>query len=230
MIDLSDQRARRVAAGVSLIVGPALMLVGWAMFPIADTNAEWALDVSAAGTRAAGGMALVIVGIAVSILAYMALVHLQRERQPLFGDIGGAIAIIGASLTGAMLGLVLAEVEAIRHLGPSTETAVLLDAIDDSAAAIVLWLGPLVWPVGLVVLAIGLARAHATPSLFAAMLGVGAAAQLVGLFIANGPIIIVGSAAMFIALAFIGGQLLVESDEDWEHVPVFEGFHRVSTV
>lgn len=229
-MSFSEQRSRRIAAGVCLVAGPGLALAGWAMFPsVADPNADWVSDIAAEPSRASAGMAIAIVGVTLSILGYMALVHLLRERQPLTGDIGGAMAIIGTAVMAALMGLVLAQVEAIRQLGDSTETIAVIDAIDESSAALVLWLAPILATVGLAVLAVGLVRAHTAPPLFAALFGFGAVIQFVGLFLATSmPVVIVGSAAMFAGLAAIGMQLLMETDEEWEHVPAFEGFHRAS--
>lgn len=227
---VTELRSRRIAAGVCLILGPALMVAGWAVFPsVADSNVEWVSDVVADPSRSAVGIGLVIVGLSLSILAYMALVHLQRERQPLLGDVGGALAMIGGALTVGAFGLVLAEVQAIRHLGDSEATAAMVDAIDESGVAVVVWLGPIVWTLGLVILAVGLVRAHAAPEVLAVGLGLGAIVHLVGMFFVGSVVMVVaGAAILFLSLAAIGVQLLLETDDDWEHVPEFRGFHRAT--
>lgn len=225
----SEGRSRRRAAGICLIAGPGLVLAGAAIFPsLAADQEDWVADIAAAGTRGAAGSALVIVGLALSVLAYMALVHLLREHRPLAGDIGGALAIVGAALMTGLLGMSLAEVEVIRHLGSSAETAAVIDAIDESPAAIVMFVGTLLLPLGLVVLSIALARARTTPPLVAGLLGVGAVVFFVGNF-GFLPLLIAGSAAMFVATALIGMQLLAETDREWEHVPQFRGFHRAAS-
>lgn len=223
----SEHQLRRRAAGICLIAGPGLILAGWSMFPsISDDQEAWVADVAAASTRSAAGLALIIVGVALSVVAYMGLVHLLREHRPIAGDFGGAIAIVGTVLMGAMAGLALAEVEVIRHLGASADTAAIIDDIDGSAAASVVWAGPVFATIGLLVLATGLARAQTTPPLMAGLLAAGTLVHAVGWVLTSVAVIVVGSALMFVALAYIGAQMLLETDEEWEHVPQFHGFHR----
>lgn len=226
----ADRRLRRLASAFCLIVGPGLLLVGWAIFPSVDgDNTVWVADIADQPDRAATGLALVIVGIALSLVGYMALVHLLRERHALLGDIGGGLAVVGTAGIGALMGLELAMIESIRHLGSSAETVALIEAIGESNALIPLWVAPLVGTLGLVVLGSALMWARTAPMTYGALLALGAILQLLGFFVVQSMVlVIVAFAAMFVAQAGIGLQLLMETDEEWDHAPTFvgAGFHR----
>lgn len=226
----SDAHSRRLIGGLCLILGPALILIAWSTNPSFDNDtAGWVSDVADEPARWAFGVALMAVGAAVSVIGYLALVHLLREHKPLIGDAGGALAVGGTVLLGAVVGVGLAEVEAIRHLGDSEATASMIEAIDDSAASAVLYAGTLLMTVGLLMLAYGLFMARTAPRALAALFGIGAATQAAGALAFIGPVAIAGSALVFVALGGIGAQLLRETDEAWEHAPVYEGFHTVAT-
>lgn len=226
----ADRRFRRLASAFCLITGPGLVLVGWAMFPSVDAdNTVWVADIADEPDRAATGIALVIVGITVSLVGYMALVHLVREQHALLGDIGGGLAVVGTAAIGALMGLELAMIESIRHLGSSAETVALIEAIGESSAAVPLWVAPLVSTLGLVVLGVALMWARTAPMAYGALLALGAVVQLVGFFVVPSmALVIIAFAAMFVAQAGIGIQLLMETDEEWDHAPTYvgAGFHR----
>jgi len=226
----SEHHYRRLASGVFLIVGPGLTLAGWSIFPSVDgDNAVWVADIADQPDRAATGMTLVIIGIALSMLGYMAIVHLLRDRQPFVGDVGGALTIVGTAMIGALMGLELGQVEAVRHLGDGPETVTLVDTVVGSGWLAAVWFGPILGTAGLLMLAGGLIASRSTPPLFGLLLGLGAIGQALGFFAFESlPIVVVGFAAMFVALAAIGIQLLTETDADWEEAPSYAGFHRIS--
>lgn len=230
----TDRRLRRLASAFCLISGPGLLLVGWAMFPSVDAdNTVWVADIAAEPDRAATGLSLVIVGIALSLVGYIALVHLVREQHAILGDIGGGLAVVGTAAIGALMGLELAMIESIRHLGSSAETVALIESIGDSSATIPLWVAPLVSTVGLVLLGLTLIWARTAPAAYGALLALGAIAQLFGFFVVPSMVlVIVAFAAMFVAQAGIGIQLATETDEEWDHAPTYAGygFHRNAMV
>lgn len=228
-MSFSDQHSRRLAAGSALIAGPGLALVGWSLVPsVEGDNAKWVGEIAGASTRAATGLVLVIVGLTLSVLAYLSLVHLLRERQPFAGDVGGALAVIGTVLMVALLGGFLVHVESVQHLGDSAETVALVEAAYDGSLGL-FGIGPVLATVGLLVLAVGLFRAHSVPPLVAVLLGFGAVVQPVGFILVESLAVgIAGTASLFLALAAMGVQLLTAPDREWEHAPVFHGFHRVS--
>ncbi len=163
----------------------------------------------------------------------MALVHLVREQHALMGDIGGGLAVVGTALIGALMGLELAMIESIRHLGSSAETVTLIEAIGDSSATIPMWVAPFAGTLGLVLLGLALIRARTAPVAYGALLALGAIVQLLGFFVVPSMVlVIVAFAAMFVAQAGIGVQLLRETDEEWDHAPTYAGygFHRSAMV
>ena len=233
-MQFTDRRFRRLASAICLIFGPALMLVGWLMFPSVDgDNAVWVADIAAEPDRAATGLSLVIVGIALSLVGYMALVHLVREQHAMLGDIGGGLAVIGTAALGALMGLELAMIESIRHLGSSPETVTLIEAIGDSGAAAPLWVAPFASTIGLVLLGMALIWARTAPVAYGALLALGVVVQFFGFFVVQSmALVIVAFAAMFVAQAGIGLQLLRETDEEWDHAPTYVGFgfHRSAMI
>jgi len=230
----ADRRFRRLASAICLILGPGLLLVGWAMFPSVDSdNTVWVADIAAEPDRAATGLSLVIVGIALSLVGYLALVHLVREQHAMLGDIGGGLALVGTAALGALMGLELAMIESIRHLGSSAETVTLIEAIGDSGAVVPLWVAPFASTFGLVALGVALIWARTMPMAYGALLALGTVVQFLGFFVVPSmALVIVGFASMFLAQAGIGVQLLRETDEEWDHAPTYAGlgFHRSAMI
>lgn len=214
---LSAPATRRLAAGGSLIAGPGLVLAGFGMFPsVADDDAVWVADIAHHQTRAALGIVLAMVGVSLSVFAYLTLARLLRERRSALANIGGFLAVAGSVMFAAVGGIVLAEVETIQHLGASDATAATIKAVDRSAGAAVPYIGNLAATIGLVLLAYGLLRTRIVPWPLPVLLAVGIVAQTVSL--AGGgslPILIAGSACIFVALAAVGVRLLTRPAELW---------------
>jgi hypothetical protein len=229
-MQFADHRSRRLAGGASLLVGPALILAGFAMQPGTDPEAAaWVADVAAAPGRAAASLTLVAIGTAVSLFAYLSLVHMLRERRPVLGDVGGALAIVGGASMLALMGAAIAEVEAIRELAGAASAETLVDAIDSSVAMGTLFVGAILGTVGVIVLAAGLYAAQTTPWPLSIGLGLGSLVLALGMFgFQSFAWVIVGAAITFLAMGGIGIQLIAETDEDWEHAPTFQGFRPVT--
>lgn len=229
MTDRHRTEVRRIIGGITLLVAPAVALAGWSMFPsLADDDTVWVAHVADGTTRAAASMALVGAGAALSVIAYLTLVHLVRERHPALGEVGGVLAAVGSALSVGIGGLALAEVEVVRAQGESAATVSAVKAVDQSSAALVMWLGPLVAAIGIVVLAFALYRSRTVPQAIAALLGLSAVVQFAGMFLAASvPVVIIGSGGLLLALGAIGILVLTQLDADWEHVPQYQGFRAL---
>lgn len=228
-MQFADNRSRRLAGGTSLILGPGLMLTGWAISPTSGGDqTQWVADMAAAPAQGALGITFVIAGATLMVFAFLSLVHLLREHEPVWGDVGGALAIIGGVVSAAMMGLALAEIEVIRELGAGASTVALIDTIEGSAAVTTVYVVGLLRVVGMLMLAYALYESRTAPRPLTLTFAAGVIVETTGIFIFSFPVIIVGTALLFIGLAGMGVLLITESDEDWEHAPTFDGFRPIT--
>ena len=82
--------------------------------------------------------------------------------------------------------------------------------------------------VGLVLLAIGLMRAHAAHWTSAGSLAAGAVLFVVASAAFSTGLLIVAAAFTVVGLVPVGLRVLDESEEDWEHTPEVTGFRPLA--
>ena len=221
-----EHHLRKQIGGAALILGPIIGLAGVLVSPAMDSDElDWVANLAAGTDRAWTGTILGVASVALGVFAVLALAHMLRERAPEYGDLGGALAIIGLVLTTMFFGIVAMANEMARSAIADTTAAQVLNDALTSPVAVAALIGALVFPVGLIVLAVGLYRAEAAPALSAIGLGLFAVAAAVGYLAFSTPLLVAGFVVLTAALAPMGWQVMREPDEAWEHTPRYHGFH-----
>ena len=82
-------------------------------------------------------------------------------------------------------------------------------------------------PLGTLVLLVGLGRERIAPLWMIGALAISAIAFALGMALYSMPVLIVASAALLVGLGSLGGLVLRESLEEWEHTPSYHGFRPV---
>jgi hypothetical protein len=152
-----------------------------------------------------------------------------RERESSLGVFGGAVGLIGAMLAmgGTAVSLVMWQMAASG--ADQGEMASLLTRLHDTAGvAVPFFYGGFALAAGLVLLAIGLMRAHAAHWTSAVSLAIGAALFVAGSAAYNTGLLIVAAAFAVVAFVPIGLRVLDESEEDWEHTPEVTSFRPLA--
>lgn len=227
MAKLSDPRGfRKNVAGVCMIAAPALVVITEFIHPEEDSDeAKWLAEVSANAGRQYWAHLLGLLALALAIPAILGVMHMLKARRPALGHIGAGLALLGVVSLAVVVGTEFVVWQAAK--APGTDTAAmtaLLGRMNDSGGILLLYLLALAFPLGLLVLGIGLYLARAAAAWEAALVALPVAVGIVS-EIAYGPrvIPIVTSILFLIGLGSVGRRVLTESDEEWEHTPEIGG-------
>ena len=227
MAKLSDPRGfRKTVAGVCMIAAPALVVVSQIIHPREFSDeAKWLAEVSANADRQYWAHVLGLFALALAIPAILGAMHMLKARRPALGHVGAGLALLGVVSLAAIVGTEFVVWQAAK--APGTDTAAmtaLLGRMNDSGGILLLYLLALAFPLGLLVLGIGLYLARAAAAWEAALVAIPFAVGIVS-EIAYGPRIIpiVTSILFLVGLGSIGRRVLRESDEEWEQTPEIGG-------
>src|SRR4051812_7080443 len=155
------EHLRKNLTGVCMILAPLCFLAGDALWPITHTEAEDMLADATGNTgRVALGMVFTMVGFALLLGAILGLAHMLHERRPGMAMLGGALAMVGVLAVTAIVGLSGAVMYEAAQSG--RDSAAMVSLVDDLANGAVMIMGLFteLLVVGLIVLAVGLARAR----------------------------------------------------------------------
>lgn len=200
---------RRIAAGVSLILGPLLLLAANVVSPAMRTsNVEQLRIVARQPDRQYVSALLALLAIGLLVPAVFGLRDLLRPTHPRLGLIGAWTAIVGLIATTCSLGLGLLEWQMVKgHLDRASMVA-LLDQLEGSRGMAVVFFAGVLVSVGLLLLAAGLAASRSAPRWMPALAAAGTVGVEVGFTINNLPVAIVASGAMVVGLAGLGRRVL----------------------
>jgi hypothetical protein len=172
-----------------LILGPLIYMIGQALQPDIDrSEAATQLPVLVEHSgRGVAAMTLCVFGLLFFIPAALDLMRRLPGRGAWLGLIGGVFAIAGAALTGAMItaiGLVpfeLAEAYDPQDAAVLPALQTLIDnAQGDGAIGAYIGIGFGLFPLGLLLLSIGLWRARAAPRWGAVVIAIGSLGYVAG--------------------------------------------------
>jgi hypothetical protein len=222
---------RKVVAGFCLVAAPILMLAAAIISPKLDADGQDQLALAAA--HADRWFIANVVGLAALALlvpAVMGLIHMLRERQVLAGFVGGGLALLGVLAAIAATGMSLVLWEMTKPGLDPVQMGTLADRVVGSTGIqLAVFVPTVLFPIGMVVLSVGLFRARAVPALCALALAVGAVALMIGFGpAASIALAIAGAGVLLVGMLPVGWAVLMESEEAWEHTPQFSGFHPVS--
>jgi hypothetical protein len=207
-----------------MIFGPLLFLVAFAVSPKLETAAGKMLAVTASHPdRTFITLMAAMVGTVLLLGAVLGLTHMMRERGAAYGNVGGAISVIGvlgimASFSASFIVWLMAKD------GVTAADAHLLHRYNASAPAVIIGVAGFLLALGLVVMAMGLYRAHFVDWWMAMCIALGAILVEVA-FPAHAVWLgIVGAALLLVGLGSVGLMVLRETDSEWEHTPEYRGF------
>jgi hypothetical protein len=232
MPTLSDaHHFRKTVAGLCMILAPTLFLVSAILAPSSDNDAGAILGAVADHTdRFYISTLFGIAGTVLLVPALLGLMHMLRERQVALGHLGGGLALLGSLTFMLFWGVSLMEWQMVRGGADSAQMTALLDRFMHTTGTEVFFFFGLAFTVGLIVLALGLYRAHFVHWSTAVALGAGAVVLQIAFFVGNTSAwFIIAAAILFVGFVTIGRMVLAETDEDWEHTPEFRGFRPAAT-
>jgi hypothetical protein len=96
-LSLSDaHHFRKMVAGFCMMVAPLLLLLSMIVEPKIGTS-EYSFVIGRVGNPDTGSLEqmLLVAGLVLMVPAMLGLMHMLREREVMFGHVGGAIALIG---------------------------------------------------------------------------------------------------------------------------------------
>ena len=215
MPDLPDIRLYRVGTAAALIVAPLLFLIDNLLHPkeVARGNEFEQLGyIADAYTRWQAAHVIGFLAILAFAPAVLGLAFLVRRSRPGYGLIAGALALAGLLGLAAVITIdgfawgIAGELSTESPLGPGGAREVLSD-LQGSEWALPYYLTPLGFIVGMVMLAVGVARQGAVPTwagavLALAVLMVGTETLLVSnaYFIAGALVFLAGGVAVALPL------------------------------
>ena len=219
-----SQHFRKTVAGACMIISPLLLLIGFAVSPRLETAASKQLAAAAGHPdRYLITMFLALAGVALLFGAILGLSHMMRERGAAYGNVGGAIALLGA--LGVMASMSVGFMTWVMAKdGVSAADANLLHRFNESAGAVTIGVVGYFLAVGVVIMCMGLYRAHFVDWWMAMLVAVGVVLIEVAFPAHALWMAIVGSAFLLVGLGSIGLMVLGETDADWEHTPEYRGF------
>jgi hypothetical protein len=218
VLKLSDARNfRRTAAGLALIVGPILLLIGSAITTLGgDDTAEYVAEVATRrGAEEASGV-LGILGFALLIPGIIGALNLLRGRGVVLGHVGGTLTVLGLACFSALIAGSFWDVAGTAS-GADTQAYVdISERLEDVTGAIIIFVVALGGTLlGLILLAAGFIRARTVP-LYAPILII-LGIIVVGPLSGDSRVVsIVGNLLLLGGLGTIGLTLLRQPDEEWE--------------
>lgn len=199
---------KRFVTGLSMLLAPLLLLVGFAVHPPEPRSGAELLEVIANNaSRWNAAHVLLSISMVLSIPAALGLVDVLGHRGAWFGFIGGTLVAIGVVFFGIFLGVELAmsaitSVPAEQRAGLEAGMQALID-FEGPLPAVFLGLS---LNLGLVVMATGLFIGRAVPRWTSVVIA-GASLVLVGGVFSN-PIGAVGAAVLLVGLGAVGLRVL----------------------
>lgn len=211
-------RFERTLAGACLVLAPLLLLASSAVSPAIKTDEGAQLAIIA---RHPDRFYLFsMLGLVSSVLlvpALLVLMQMLRERAPGWGYIGGGLMMLGNLLSiGDWMSNFVQWQMAVPEADQGQMTALLTRLNATAGSALPLQMSGLALMAGTLILAIGLHRARAVPGWCALGLVVGIFVNIAGFVVGSVPILIVSSAVLFIAMAWIGRIVLADREAGWE--------------
>ena len=222
---------RKMVAGCCMVLAPLVLLGAEIVHPEEKTNAGDQLAV-VANNLDQWYVAHLMAAIAVVLMvpAVLGLMHMLREREVVYGHVGGALAMLGLL---AIAGIVAMELVLwqMGTIGANAQMTDLANRLTDTTGIVVpFFVVAFGFMLGLICLAIGLYRARAVQSWMSLFLIVAAVGFGIEFSAASNVFGIVGASFLLVGLGSIGRMVLTETDEDWEHTPEYKGFRPLAGV
>lgn len=209
---------RRTAAGLCLILGPLLLLIGTAVTPATAVDTEpYLADLAESAGRIQAGTVLFVLGHMLLVPAVFGIVQVLRHRAVVLGHVAGALAAMGMVAFAGLEATRLYEV-ALAQTAGARQGAAVVEQFQEMAGFLVVLIPAIAGTtLGGLLLGVALWRAKLVPGWLPAALLAGFAAVNTG---GDGTAVgVAGSALLAAAFGFVGLRLLTMSDQDWREGP-----------
>ena len=215
MKTFDSQRLPRTVAGLSLILAPLFLIASALVCPGLESDEGAQLDVIAQHpSRWYWFTLLLLLGSMLLIPALLGIAALVRERAPRLGNLGGGLAVLGSLVA---IGDVMSQFVSWQMVGNGADhaqMAALLKRFDEAAGiGAVFSVGGLAVLIGVVLLTVGLIRAHAAPAWAAIGLTVGTLLNIATFSSASNGGVAASWVVLLVAMGWIGKTVLAASAE-----------------
>jgi hypothetical protein len=210
-----------MSAGLVLLAGPALILVGSILDPGAgkgDDNTARLTALKDDPGAAQLSTALYMLGFALMVVGIVGLVHVIRRRGVVLANVGGAFAILGMVMLAALSSATVYALDSAEHLEIETAVRLTEDLDEYWVAGFFVGVALLGTLIGFVLLAVAIIRSRVAHVAAAVLIIAGVVAIPFG-----GESKAVGIVANVLLLGgwgLVGLKLLGMKDEEWDaHAP-----------
>jgi hypothetical protein len=205
-----SRRLHQRLAASSLMVAPLVLLTGELLYPQFQVDPAQQLAMVAANLdRWYLAHLLSLIGFALLVPGLLGLTQLIGQRRAALADLGGALALLGVlAITGLLSIDGFGVWQMAQPAADRAEMAALLDRIFTSPGVVTLVVVALAFPVGLLVLALGLYRSQLVPAWTAGLVAIGVAVWFSGEAAASKATMIAGSTILALGLALTGRRML----------------------
>ena len=210
---------RRMASGLLLLIGPAMILVASILDPAAaeeDQTAGYYRALVDDPDRTQLAAALYVWGFALTAIGIVGLVHVIRRRGVVLANIGGALALIGMILFPVIWSTLLHDLNHGEHLGLPTAERLSEDFTEgDYWATLAVFIPAYAGTViGFVLLGSAIIRSKVAHLAAGVLIIVGILVIVVGE--ESKAMNIAGNVLLLAGWGLVGLKLLGMKDEDWE--------------
>ena len=203
-----------------MTVAPVLLVATELVHPEAKSDAAGYLAVAVDNAgRWYLAHALALVALAAAVPAVLGLMHLLRPtRAAGWGHAGAVLAFLGLVPLAAVVGTEFVVWQMTGVDSPAMVT--LLDRMMESPGFFVVIAFAVLFPIGWLVLGVGLFLARVVPTWQAALIGLSLPVLFAGDLAYVKPITVIGAIGFLAGLAPLGWRILQQSDDDWETASV----------
>ncbi|MEA2398078.1 MAG: hypothetical protein QOK25_1634 [Thermoleophilaceae bacterium] len=231
-MDFSDSHhLRKMVAGACMVLAPLMFVVAFVISPKLETDAGPALNSAASHLdRFYAANLIATIGLVLVVPAVLGLMHMLRERRPVYSAIGGGLTMLGimGALVGQGVSFVMWQM-ATDGVQPADVSA-LHGVLNDAGAYIPTYGVAFLACVGALIVGAGLYRAGVVDWWMALFFAAGAVCINVAFPAGVLGLAIVGAALMLVGLGSMGLMVLRESDAEWEHTPDYHGIRPAAGV
>ena len=215
MLKITDaNNFRRTVAGLCLIAGPLVVLIGGlvAKWEENDTKAAYLQALAESPTRAQISAVLLFFGFVLVAVGIFGIIHLLRHRAVVLGHVAGVLAVWGWV---TLPGLLVSDFYdlSLAQWSNRQDAIAISEGGGNYVGAAIMGIPALLGMIGLLLLGVALWRARFAPVWVPAVLVLG---WIISFF---GPPSVVffttGWALWLVALGYVGLKILGMSDEDW---------------
>ena len=215
MLKITDaNNFRRTVAGLCLIAGPLVVLIGGlvAKWEENDTKAAYLQALAESPTRAQISAVLLSFGFLLNVVGIFGIIHVLRHRAVVLAHVAGVLAVWGGV---TFPGLLISDFYdlSLAQWSNRQEAIAISDRAEAYVGSAIMGVPVLLGTIGVLLLGVALWRARFVPVWVPVVLLLG---WIIGFW---GPPTVVffttGWALSLVALGYVGLKILQMSDEDW---------------